>query len=92
MAERVLDMRPRVDADKLRQVEAVLGTLGPDDWLTLILEREDSHEIEPLVRMLHRRGIGWQPKGGHGELYVIHVGYRLPRPRGPDPDDPRGPT
>lgn len=90
MGERVLDLRPRIDADKLRHVEAILQSLGPDDRLTLILEREDSHETEPIVRMLHERGVGWQPKGGHGELFMIHVGQRLPRPRGPDPDDPPG--
>lgn len=92
MGERVLDLRPSIDADKLRELEAALDSMGPEDRLTLILEREDSHETEPVVRVLHERGLGWQPKGGHRELYMIQVGRHLPRPRGPDPDDPRGPA
>lgn len=92
MGERVLDLRPCLNSDKLRQVAAALDALGPDDRLTLVLEREDSHETEPVMRMLHQRGLGWQPKGGHRELYTIHVSRQLPRPRGPDPDDPMGPA
>ncbi|MEW6046831.1 MAG: hypothetical protein AB1609_10170 [Bacillota bacterium] len=86
MPDRVLDLRPRIDEEKLRLVEDELDGLGPEDTLTLVFEREDSHETEPIVKLLHERGLGWQPKGGHRDTYAIHVGRKFTLPRGPDED------
>ncbi|BAS26136.1 hypothetical protein [Limnochorda pilosa] len=88
MAERTLDLRPRIGAHHLRQIEEEVNRLGPDDRLVLVMEREDAHETRPIAELLYRKGVGWQPKGGHGSLHTITIGPGLTRPLGPDPDDP----
>ncbi|HEY8485770.1 MAG TPA: hypothetical protein VIL11_00110 [Limnochordales bacterium] len=79
MTEWIVDLRPRVDRAGLSRVQQLLPALGPEDRLTLVFEREDAHQTGPVVRLLEKWGLGWQPRGGHGELYFLHAGRHLPR-------------
>lgn len=67
----VLDFRPTLGPHDADRLESLLRTVEGDEEVTLVFQRSDSHEIDPLLSILHAQDFDFQPKGGHDDEYYI---------------------
>jgi len=87
MPEVTLDFRPRIEPKHLDTLKQTVARMDPDDTLQIVVEREDAHQLEPIVRILDQHGLGHQPKGGHADSFYLFASRHLPQPRGPEPPE-----
>jgi hypothetical protein len=80
MAEFRVDLRPRPTGEHLERVRRLLASMGEDDVIHLVAERQDSHQLDAFVRLFAQHGLGVQPKGGHRDGYHLYASRHLPRP------------
>ncbi|MGE5560374.1 MAG: hypothetical protein ACM3XN_04860 [Chloroflexota bacterium] len=78
MARIMLDLRNIIDHDDIRHVRDVVERIGEGEELTVIVEREDATQTDPIFGILDEYGFDYQPKSIGAEGYAINARKRRP--------------
>jgi hypothetical protein len=78
MARMMLDLRNVIDPEDIKCVRHVVERLGEGEELTVIVERQDAPEVDPVFGILDEYGFDYQPRPAHDGSYCINAKKRRP--------------
>lgn len=78
MGRIMLDLRNVIDHEDIRHVRDIAERIGEGEEFTVIVEREDAKETDPIFSILDEYGFDYQPKSFGDEGYAINAKKRRP--------------
>jgi hypothetical protein len=71
LTDRTFDFRPDFRPGDIGRLAYALRQLGVDDTVTVVVNRTDAHEADPVLAELEEGGFDVFTKGGHGDEFSI---------------------
>lgn len=71
MSDIFYDFRPEMSNSHLDRLERSLPGIKGSDYVTVILEKEDAHEADSIMRILSQNGFRIQSKGALATEFAI---------------------
>lgn len=78
MGRIMLDLRDVIDRDDIRHVREIVERINEGEELTVIVDRDDAHQTDPIFSILDEYGFDYQPKSIGDDGYAIHARKRRP--------------
>ncbi|MGI6066241.1 MAG: hypothetical protein ACOYI2_07090 [Bacillota bacterium] len=71
MSDIFYDFRPEISSSHLDRLERSLPGINGHDYVTVIMEKEDAHEADSIVRILSQNGFRIESKGALATEFAI---------------------